>query len=400
MATVEQGPASKNGLVERVKQILFYPNAEWEKIDAEPATVQGLFVGYACILAAIGPIARLIGSQLFGYPAFFVVFRPSLVGSVTSAIVSYVLSLAGVFVLALVIDGLAPNFGGTRNRIQALKVAVYASTAAWVTQIFNLLPPVSALSIIGLYSLYLLYLGLPKLMKAPEDKALAYTGVTVVVYIIIFVVITAVSASVAQIGMMSGIAVNSPPAGVVSVGGTKVDLGKLDAASKQMQAQAAQMQAAAQGKATIQAVPLEALKGLLPASLGSGYARTDISGESGGVGGLQTSSAEAVYTRGDARITLKVADVAAAGAMATLGGAVGVNSEHQTATGYEKVHMDGGRMVSEKWDSQDKSGDYSVMIASRFMIDAEGSGADMADLKAAVQSIPADRLASLAAAKG
>jgi hypothetical protein len=166
-----------------------------------------------------------------------------------------------------------------------------------------------------------------------------------------------------------------------------------------MQAQAAQMQAAAEGKTTIQAVPADQLKGMLPASL-PGYARGDVSADSGGVGGLQGSSAEATYTKGDARITLKVSDIAAAGAMATLGGALGVNSEHQTATGYEKVHMDGGKMVSEKWDSQSKSGDYTVMVASRFAIEAEGSGADMADLKAAVQSIPADRLASLAPKQG
>jgi hypothetical protein len=185
----------------------------------------------------------------------------------------------------------------------------------------------------------------------------------------------------------------------VSVGGTKVDIGKLDAASKQMQAQATQLQAAAEGKATIQAVPADALKGLLPASL-PGYSRSDVSADSAGVGGLQGSSAEAVYAKGDARITLKVADAAAAGTLATLGGAIGVNSEHQTATGYEKVHMDGGRMVSEKWDSQGKSGDYTVMVASRFVVEAEGSGVDMADLKAAVQSIPMDRLASLAPTKG
>ena len=399
MATVEQGPAS-SGLVDRVKNILFTPNTEWDRIDAEPATVQGLYMGYICILAAIGPVARLIGSQIFGYPAFFVVLHPSLIGSIVSAIVSYILALVGVFVLALVIDGLAPNFGGTKNRVQAFKIAAYSSTAAWITGIFGLIPMVSALGIIGIYSLYLLYLGLPKLMKSPQDKALAYTGVTVVIAVVIFICIGAISGAIAGAGMWGaagGLAVNSAtPTGVVSVNGTSVDIGKAAAAAKQMEAQATQMQAAANGKATVQAVPIDTLKALLPASLPSGYARTDLSGESGGVGGLQGSSAEGVYTKGDSRITLRVSDVAAAGAMATLGGALGVNSEHQTATGYEKVHMQNGQMVSEKWDSQSKAGDYTVMIASRFTVEAEGSGADMNDLKAAVGSIPAGQLASLA----
>ncbi len=179
----------------------------------------------------------------------------------------------------------------------------------------------------------------------------------------------------------------------MSIGGTKVDIGKLDAAAKQMQAAA---QASADGKATVPAVPIDALKGMLPAALSSGYARSDISGESGGVGGLQGSSAEGVYNKGDSRITLTITDAAAAGALATLGGAMNVQSEHQTATGYEKVHMDGGRMVSEEWDSQAKSGKYSIMVGSRFIVAAEGQGAQMSDLKGAVGAVPVDRLAGLA----
>ena len=393
MTAAEQRPAA-SGLVERVKNILLTPKDEWARIEAEPATVGGLYLGYACILAAIGPLAQLIGGQLFGYHALFVSYHPSLIGAITGAVVRYLLSLAGVFVLALVIDALAPTFGGTKSQIQAFKVAVYSSTAAWVAAIFGLFPPLAILALVGLYGLYLLYLGLPQLMKAPQDKALGYTAVTVVAYIVIFVIISACSSAIAGAGMMaSGVAAASAPAGEVSIGGTKVDIGKLDAAAKQMQAAA---QASADGKATVPAVPIDALKGMLPAALSSGYARSDISGESGGVGGLQGSSAEGVYNKGDSRITLTITDAAAAGALATLGGAMNVQSEHQTATGYEKVHMDGGRMVSEEWDSQAKSGKYSIMVGSRFIVAAEGQGAQMSDLKGAVGAVPVDRLAGLA----
>ena len=54
------GPVSSRGLVDRVKNILLSPKTEWERIDAEPATVKGLYTGYAMILAAIGPIAARI----------------------------------------------------------------------------------------------------------------------------------------------------------------------------------------------------------------------------------------------------------------------------------------------------------------------------------------------------
>jgi hypothetical protein len=199
MAIVGPEPIS-NKLVERIKRILFAPEAEWARIEAEPATIKALFTGYACILAAIGPVAQLIGGQLFGYHALWLSYHPPLLSAILGAIVNYLLALGGIFVLAIVIDELAPQFGGQKDRIQAIKLAIYAWTAAWLAGIFQLVPQVSALGIIGVYSLYLLYLGVPKLMKAPQDKALVYSIIAVVVAIVVWVVIMAVSAAVVGAG--------------------------------------------------------------------------------------------------------------------------------------------------------------------------------------------------------
>lgn len=177
-------------LVERVKNILLTPRPEWEVIDGEPATPASLYTGYIIPLAAIGPIAQVIGYSVFGVRFGGGVYRTPITSAVTGAIVMYVLSLIGVYVLALIIDALAPTFGGTKNQIQALKVAAYSSTASWLAGIFALLPGLRALSIVGLYSIYLLYLGLPVLMKAPADKAGAYTAIVIVAAIVLFAVVT------------------------------------------------------------------------------------------------------------------------------------------------------------------------------------------------------------------
>jgi len=178
-------------LVERVKRILLNPRAEWEVIDAEATTPGALYTGYVMPLAAIGPVALVIRLSVFGLRVPFggAVYRVPIGSLVSSTVVRYVLTLVGVYVLALIIDGLAPTFGGTPNRIQALKVAAYSSTAAWVAWIFAIVPALSLLGILGLYSLYLLYLGLPVLIKAPSEKAVAYTVVVIVAAIVLFFVI-------------------------------------------------------------------------------------------------------------------------------------------------------------------------------------------------------------------
>lgn len=185
-------------LVERAKAIILTPKSEWEKIDGEPAQIRDLFVYYVLPLAAIGPVANLLGGQIFGrgLSALGVVYRPSIVNAVSAALVTYVFAVIAVGVLAFVINALAKQFQGTPDQTQAVKVAVYASTAGWLAGIFNLVPALAVLGLLGLYNLYLLYTGLPRLMKAPEDKALTYVIVVVVVAVVVWLVAGALAGAV------------------------------------------------------------------------------------------------------------------------------------------------------------------------------------------------------------
>ena len=182
-----QGPRDQP-LVARVKGIILQPKSEWQRIDGESASVGSLYMGYIIPLSAIPPIAGFIGMSFLGLGFFRVPIGLGL----ESAIIRYIMGLVGVYVLALIIDALAPTFGGQKNQVQALKVAAYSSTAAWLAGIFAILPMISFLGILGLYSLYLLFLGLPIVMKSPADKALPYTVIVIICAIVIFIVIGAV----------------------------------------------------------------------------------------------------------------------------------------------------------------------------------------------------------------
>ena len=111
-------------IVERAKAILISPKAAWETIDTEPADTAGLFTGYLMLLAAIPAVCGFIGMSLVGAGAFGVSFRVPIVAGLVGMVVSYVLSLASVYVLSLIINALAPRFGGVASSIQALKLAV------------------------------------------------------------------------------------------------------------------------------------------------------------------------------------------------------------------------------------------------------------------------------------
>ena len=394
MATQFPGDRSK-GMIERIKRLMLSPAAEWAAIDAEPMTARGSFMTWVVPRAASGPIAGLIGMQVFGMSLLGVTYRPSLVASIESALSHYVMLLADVIVLALVIDALAPNFGATKNSVAAMKVAAFSATAAFVVGIVQIIPSLMFLGLLGAYSLFLMWCGLPLLMMPPAVKAVAYYAVSLVACVVVGVVVFAIGGAVTGGMMRPALADAGSVSGTVSVpGGGSVDLGAIQAAGEKMKAATARMQAdAASGHSS--AVPVEALQGMLPASV-AGFTRGDVETQSGGAAGINGSTANARYTQGDQSFRLSVADVGALGSIATLGGAMNLQSSKTTATGYEKTEMVNGAMVNERWDNQAHSGEYSTMAASRLTVSAEGSAPNIDVLKQAVASIDAGKLAQLA----
>lgn len=176
-------------LVDRAKNIIMRPKAEWPVIDAEPATIGGIYRNYVVIVAAIPPLAGLIGMLVFGFRILGMTYRPSPTYAVTMAVVQYLLSLASVYVLALIIEALAPTFGGTKDRLKAFKVAAYGATAGWLAGIFAIIPNLAFLGLLGLYSLYLYYTGLPVLMKVSTDRAIGYVVAVIVAAVVLFLVV-------------------------------------------------------------------------------------------------------------------------------------------------------------------------------------------------------------------
>jgi hypothetical protein len=176
-------------LVERVKAILLSPNTEWPVIEREPDSVRDIFVNYVAILAAIPAVCGFIGTAFVGFSLMGTTIRVPIGSALISAIIGYVLTLVGVYVLALLVDALAPTFNGVKNMNNAIKLVAYAATPSWLAGVFALIPSLSFLGIVGLYALYLFYLGLPVMMKSPREKTVVYTIAVVVVGIIIGVII-------------------------------------------------------------------------------------------------------------------------------------------------------------------------------------------------------------------
>ncbi len=395
-------------LIGRAQRILVSPKSEWPVIAAEVDTTAGIYTKYIVILAALGPIAMFLKTSLIGYSVPFLGnYRVGIGTGLTHLLVSYGLSLLAVYVFALIINALAPTFGGQKDQLLALKTAAYALTASWIAGIGQILPILGILIAIAgaIYSIYLLYLGLPVTMKSPPDKAVAYTAVSVVAAIILFWVVALIAGSIIGRGMWGGYGVSGPTVSESGSFDKDSPLGKLEEWSKNVEAAGKQIEQSAEsqggmpsGEAIgqlmgavvggsgkgVDALPTDQIKTLLPETLG-GLPRTNISAERNSALGFQVSEASADYSDGAGRnLRLELNDTGGARGLVALATWAGVEQEREWSGGYERDYRADGRMIHERWDSTSGTGEYGLIVGERFALEISGEAANIDELKAAL----------------
>ncbi|MPT46901.1 MAG: YIP1 family protein [Sphingobium sp.] len=374
------------GLVDRVKNIILRPKESWPVIDREATSISGLYASYAVILAAIPAIAMFLRGATIGYGAFGFNWKPGIMGALSMAVSQFVMAMISVAVLAFVTDFIVTKFDGKANRLNAFKLAVYSSTAAWLAGIFGAIPGLAFLGLAGLYSFYLLYTGLPVLMKVPQAKAATCTIVIAITALVLGLVTGAITNQISGMFVSSSSSISG---GTVTVPGLgSIDTDKLEEASRKMEE-------ISKNPEDMKPVDVARLKELLPASI-NGAARTAVESQSMAAGGISGGQASAVYEVNGHQIDVQITDLGAMGAMAGLGAALNVNQERETETGFERTRTENGNIIQEEWDNESKSGSYSVTVAGRFTLQVEGSADTLDALKAVADSIDQRKLAALA----
>ena len=394
-------------VVERAKSILLSPKPTWETIDTEPADTAGLYTGYLMLLAAIPAVCGFIGMSIIGMGAFGVSFRVPFLSGLVNMVVSYVLSLVGVFVLSLIINALAPKFGGTSNQMQALKVAVYASTAALLGGVFTLLPALAMLGLVAsLYSIYLLYTGLPVLMKSNPEKSGGYTALVILAAIVLGLIVGAISALITPRGASPFAAGEGAAISVRTPGGEiKIDGAGMATAQRKMEEATRSMEqarskndptamAAATRDATAaaagmlgggKALAAQTLKAALPEKLG-GLDRTAFEVQDGAALGLPTSQASAEYGDGNRRVRLEIMDLGGLGSMAAL--AMGMaQGEKETQKSAEKTWQEGGRTLHESYAKDGSISETKMALKNGVLVSVKGDNMDIATLRGLVKQI-------------
>ena len=155
------------------------------------------------------------------------------------------------------------------------------------------------------------------------------------------------------------------------------------------------------GDANAPVVEVAGLRALAPAKLG-GLARQSLDVESLNAPIKMVTMTADYWNEGgrnNKEITLKVTNSPMISAVVGFSGIAGAEYDRTSNDGYEKLTRKGDSMVIEEWRKSSKSGRYGRLVADAFMVEAEGSGVAMKDLKDAVGKISERKLKNLPTAE-
>jgi hypothetical protein len=186
-------------IAQRVKNIILKPADEWNVIAAEPATVGGLFTGYAMPLAVLPVLSAILFTGLLGISAADMMglgngMSMDLTAIAAMAVVSFVLSLVTLWVMGSIVKLVSPSFNGTSDKLQAMKLMTYASTPTWVVALVSWIPFLGGLLSFAAmaYVVYLMYLGLHPVLGVPREKVAGFTVVIVLIYIVLALIVSGI----------------------------------------------------------------------------------------------------------------------------------------------------------------------------------------------------------------
>lgn len=196
--------------ISRAISVLTAPAPAMTKAAGETATTQGLIVGYAAPLSALPAITMLVLTLL----RVGGMLGSIIVNLILMFVATWLIRDLGVAVLiGLGLAALAPNFGGRKDSVNAMKLAVYAGTPIWIAAFLMVLlvflvPTLGGLAYLILllgfgFAGYIIYVGCGPLLGVPQNQAPVVAAIATIAWLVLYFIAEQIIARV-LLGSLGG----------------------------------------------------------------------------------------------------------------------------------------------------------------------------------------------------
>jgi len=180
----------------RLLAVMKNPRGVWSSIKNDGDSIFDVYRKYLVFLVAVPVVCFFIGMAIVGEtdPYQAEKSRIPFFGGLAYAVVHYLLLLANIYILAFLLDFLAPKFGGTTNRLDSFKLVAFSMSPIFIGGLLNLIPDMSMLGVLfGLYGLYIFYLGCDTMIPVPEEQKNKFLIAAIVSMFLVGIIIGAIS---------------------------------------------------------------------------------------------------------------------------------------------------------------------------------------------------------------
>ncbi len=189
--------------------LMYHPKEEWAEIKKENYSVSHVYFSHLIFLAALPPLALLIGTTQVGWSLSGTSYiKLTMDSAIPIAVAFYFALLVGVWFMAYCVHWMEKTFGADASMERCIVFTVFTSTPMFFAGLAGLLPILWLDFFVVLaavvYTVYLLYIGVPIFMDIPEERGFIFASSILTVGLCVLVGMMAVTVIMWGMGFQPG----------------------------------------------------------------------------------------------------------------------------------------------------------------------------------------------------
>lgn len=174
--------------------LLFRPKTQWHSIAANNSYSLPASVIYTLLLACLPAVAWFYGTTVIGWSVGDGdIIRMTAESATTIIVLFYFTMVVSVMVIGYMIHWMSKTYGADSSTAKGIAIASFSATPLYIAGAVGFMPVFWLALLIGVsavsYAVYVLYLGIPIVMKIPEERGFLFSSAVLAFCMVILMII-------------------------------------------------------------------------------------------------------------------------------------------------------------------------------------------------------------------
>lgn len=186
-------------MIQHTIGLLLRPSAQWRAVAQLPEKSRNVLVLYPCIFAILPAVAWYYGTSHVGWTTGLNgdVIRLTAESALQISLLFYLIMVGGVAIIGYFIHWMSDTYGAESTVAKGIVIAGLTATPLFIAGLVGFYPMLWIDLLIGLvavsWSVYLMYLGIPIMMKIPEERGFLFSSAVLAIALVVMVCIIVIS---------------------------------------------------------------------------------------------------------------------------------------------------------------------------------------------------------------